>query len=47
VCVCVCVCVCTYMRMGEHVSQVTSEIIITSSGFFMPLHCLGHSENKL
>lgn len=32
----------TYMHMCEHVSQVTSEIIITSSGFFMPLHCPGH-----
>ena len=35
------------MHIGEHVSQVTSEIIITSNGFYTPLYCTGHTENKL
>jgi hypothetical protein len=36
-----------HMHIGEHASQVTSEIIITSSGLYISLHCTGKFENKL
>ena len=36
-----------HMHIGENVSQVTSEMNITSSGIVMSVHCTGQFENKL